>query len=89
MFRPTKKGPDRAFSHAEGCKILAADPTVSIEWSEVERGHWQAVCQCGAENYYEPTAARVRLDPLDPKPAVTWGNASSQSSPIRPSFEST
>jgi hypothetical protein len=71
MFSRKKKGgPARAFSHAEGCKILAADPTVSIEWSELERGHWRAVCVCGAEDYYEPVGVnRVRLDPLDPKTA--------------------
>jgi hypothetical protein len=43
MFHRMRKGPDRVFSHAEGCKILAADPSVRIEWSEIERGHWQAV----------------------------------------------
>jgi hypothetical protein len=47
----------------ENCKIQAADPTVSIEWSELERGHWRAVCQC---DYYEPADRRVRLDPNDP-----------------------
>jgi hypothetical protein len=36
MFGRTKKGPAKTFSHAEGCKIQANDPTVSIEWSEVE-----------------------------------------------------
>lgn len=66
MFR-RKKGPDKAFRHSEDCKIQAVDPTVSIEWSEVERGHWRAVCQCGAEDYYEPVADRVRSDPLDAK----------------------
>jgi hypothetical protein len=65
-----EEGPDKAFVHAEGCKIKAADPTVSIEWSELERGHWRAECKCGAEDYYEPVGVnRVRLDPLDPKTA--------------------
>lgn len=65
-----KRGPDKAFVHAEGCKIKAADPTVSIEWSELERGHWRAECKCGTEDCYEPVGVnRVRLDPLDPKTA--------------------
>lgn len=68
MFHRTKKGPDRPFVHSDGCKILAADPSVQIEWSEIERGHWQAVCVCG-KDYHEPAGDRVRLDPLDPKTA--------------------
>jgi hypothetical protein len=69
MFYKKQGGPpDRPFSHAEGCKILAADPTVQIEWSEIERGYWQAVCVCGKQYFYAPPAGdRVRLDPLDPK----------------------
>jgi hypothetical protein len=67
MFKRTKKGPDRVFEHQDNCKILAADPTVRIEWSEIERGYWEAVCLCGKEYYHEPASARVRLDPLDPK----------------------
>jgi len=66
MFGRRKKGPDKAFSHSDNCKIQAADPTVSIEWSELERGHWRAVCQCGIEDYYEPADRGVRLDPYDP-----------------------
>ena len=64
MFGRRKKGPDKAFSHSDNCKIQAADPTVSIEWSELERGHWRAVCQCGIEDYYEPADRGVRLRPL-------------------------
>ena len=55
------------FRHADDCRIVAADPGVSIEWSEIERGHWVAVCLCGEEHYREPVPARARLDPLDPK----------------------
>jgi hypothetical protein len=45
-----------------------ADPTVEIQCSEIERGHWRAVSQCGSEDVYEePTDRRVRLDPLDAK----------------------
>ena len=65
-FRRRKRGPDKAFSHSEGCKIQAADPTVQIQWSEVETGHWRAVCQCGSEDVYEETDRRVRRDPYDP-----------------------
>jgi hypothetical protein len=35
-FRRRKKGPDKAFSHSDTCKILAADPTVSIPWTRSE-----------------------------------------------------
>ena len=45
-----------------------ADPGVQIQWSEVETGHWRAVCQCGSEDVYDkPADRRVRLDPLDAK----------------------
>jgi hypothetical protein len=67
MFGRKKKGPSKAFSHSENCKIQAADPDVQIEWSEIERGHWQAICLCGEEHYRELVADRVRSDPLDPK----------------------
>ena len=39
-----KRGPTQPFTHADDCKILEADPDVQIEWSEVETGHWEAVC---------------------------------------------
>lgn len=39
-----KRGPTQPFTHADDCKILKADPDVQIEWSEVETGHWEAVC---------------------------------------------
>jgi hypothetical protein len=46
---------------------LEADPDVQIEWSEVETGHWEAVCVCGHEFFHEPlTDERERLDPYDP-----------------------
>jgi hypothetical protein len=61
--------PARPFSHADGCKILAADPGVQIEWSEIERGHWVATCRCGEEHYREPEPAGVRNDPYDPRTA--------------------
>jgi len=49
-------------------EILGGRPTVQIQWSEVEAGHWRAVCQCGSEDVYEkPTDRRVRNDPLDSK----------------------
>jgi hypothetical protein len=66
MFGLKKKGPDKAFIHTDDCKIVKADPGVEIPWSEVERGHWEAVCQCQSEHFYEPAAPRARLDPLDP-----------------------
>ena len=65
MFGLKKRGPTRPFTHADNCKILKADPTVQIQWSEVETG--RAVCQCGSEDIYdELTDRRGRLDPYDP-----------------------
>jgi hypothetical protein len=61
-----KKGPDKAFSHADDCKIAKVDPDVKIEWSEIRRGVWEAVCVCGKQYSYEPADSRTRLDPLDP-----------------------
>jgi hypothetical protein len=64
-----KKGPDKAFDHSADCKIQAVDPTVSIEWSELERGHWVAECVCGTEYYHEPRTRPAQLDPVDPRTA--------------------
>jgi hypothetical protein len=69
MFGRRKKGPDKAFSHSDDCKILAADPGVEIEWSKLERGHWVAECVCGTEHYHEPRTRPARLDPVDPRTA--------------------
>jgi hypothetical protein len=67
MFGFRKKGPTRPFAHADNCKLVQADPGVEIPGSEIESGHWRAVCQCGAEDHYEePADRRARLDPLDP-----------------------
>ena len=67
MFGRRKKGPTRPFVHTYDCKIVKADPGVEILWSEVESGHWQAVCECGSEDIYEePADRRARLDPLHP-----------------------
>jgi hypothetical protein len=64
MFGLEKRGPARPFTHADNRMILKADPSVQIQWSEVETGQWRAVCQCGSEDVYEePTDRRVRLDP--------------------------
>jgi hypothetical protein len=68
MFGLRKKGPTRLFAHADSCKLVRTDPGLEIQWSEVETGHWRAVCQCGSEDVYEePTNRRVRLDSLDAK----------------------
>lgn len=42
MFGLKRKGPTRPFTHADNCKILKADPTVQIQCSEVEPGHWRS-----------------------------------------------
>lgn len=68
MFGLKKKGPSKAFEHADDCKILKADPGTQIPWNEVETGYWVAECVCGKEYHHDPVAdRRVRLDPLDPK----------------------
>lgn len=67
MFDVRKRGPHRRFVHVDGCRIVRLDPDVEIPWVELERGHWQATCQCGAEHYHEDAVdRRARLDPLDP-----------------------
>jgi hypothetical protein len=61
------RAPTQPFTHADDCKIVKADPTTQIEWWRSRPGHWEAVCQCGAEDYREPpTVGRDRLDPYDP-----------------------
>lgn len=61
---------DKAFSHSLDCKILAADPSVQIEWSEIRRGAWEARCVCGTDYFYDPVAdERERLDRFDPATA--------------------
>ena len=70
MFGLKKKGPSRpteAFAHAEGCKVVVADPGFEPEWQEIEEGHWRRICQCWSEDIYEPRVdTRTRLDPLGP-----------------------
>ena len=68
MFDKKQGGPpDRPFTHSDTCKIVKADPGVSIPWSEVESGHWVATCVCGDQHYYAPPPnTRTRLDPIDP-----------------------
>jgi hypothetical protein len=69
MFRNKKKiaPPDTPFAHGDDCKIVKADPSVEIPWSEVETDHWRAVCVCGSQDHYVPAGRAERLDPLDPK----------------------
>jgi hypothetical protein len=68
MFGLAKKRPILpAFTHADDCKILKADPGVEIPWNEVETGLWKAECVCTTEWFREPLVDdRVRLDPFDP-----------------------
>jgi hypothetical protein len=73
MMRRRKKGPEKAFSHAEDCKIQAADPSISIPWNEVRTGYWEARCVCGVEGWHAPVADRVRSDPLDAKTSCHAG----------------
>ena len=74
MFRKKHHGPSsQPFSHSDDCKIVKADPGVEIPWSEVEGGHWRAVCVCGSQDYYVPAGRPARLDPLDPSTAMHAG----------------
>jgi hypothetical protein len=68
MFGKKKRmtPPDTPFQHADGCKILVADPATVIPWSEEEIGHFVRVCTCTTEHWRAPQPARVRLDPYDP-----------------------
>jgi hypothetical protein len=65
-------GHDRGAVSPLGMRSLEADPTVQIQWSELEPGHWRAICQCGSEDADEEADRRVRLDPYDPS---TFGHA--------------
>jgi hypothetical protein len=70
MFGLKKKGPSQPtgpFAHADGCKLVVADPDFEPEWQGLDEGHWRRICQCHAEDRWEPRAdTRTRLDPLDP-----------------------
>jgi len=70
MFGLKKKGPSQPtgpFEHAFGCKVVVADPGFQPEWQEIENGLWRRICQCYAEDRYEPPVdTRPRLDPWDP-----------------------
>jgi hypothetical protein len=70
VFGLKKKGPGRpteAFAHAEGCKIVVADPDYDPPWQEVSEGLWRRTCQCYSQDIYEPPVdTRSRLDPWDP-----------------------
>ena len=83
MFGLRKKGPIRPFTHADNCKIMKAESHRQIKSSEVETGHWRAVCQCGSEDVHEePADRRVQLDRSMRRPAATRGSASSPPIPM-------
>jgi len=81
-----KKGPSRpteAFVHAEGCKVVVADPGFQPEWQEIEEGHWRRICQCYSEDIYEPrTDTRTRSTLWTRPPSVTAVGAISETRPI-------
>lgn len=61
------KPPAEPFTHAEDCRILAADPGAEIVWNEIRAGVWEAQCVCGKQYHHDPIAdGRVKLDPFDP-----------------------
>jgi hypothetical protein len=83
MFGLRKKGPTRPFTHADDCPIVRADPSAKIEWSEVERGHWQAIWQCGSEHFHEQAADRhTGSTPMTRPPSATRASASTVPRPI-------
>ena len=68
MFGKEKiRPPDTEFIHGHDCKILRADPSTSIPWSEIERGLWERRCVCGSEYWREPLPEYRRQDPYDPR----------------------
>ena len=46
---------------------------LAIPWSEVESGHWAAVCVCGEQHYHATASKGTRLDPIDPGTARHGG----------------
>jgi hypothetical protein len=68
VFRRKRKPPDTPFNHAGDCKLIAIDPDLRTEWSDLGYGSWRGGCVCTFEVWSEPIVDdRVRLDPLDPK----------------------
>jgi hypothetical protein len=68
MFGKEKiRPPDTEFIHGYDCKILRADPSTSLPWSEMERGLWERRCVCGSEYWREPLPEYRRQDPYDPR----------------------
>ena len=71
-----KKGPSQPsgpLAHADGCKVVVADPGFQPEWQEIEEGHWRRICQCYSEDIYDQRAdTRMRLDPYDPSTFGHW-----------------
>jgi hypothetical protein len=68
MFGHTKKKRSfPEFLHSPDCKIVKADPSTEIKWSEIRTAVWEARCVCGVQYHYEQQPdRRVRLDPRDP-----------------------
>ena len=89
MFGLKKKTPPtQPFTHADNCRIVKADPDVQIEWVEVETGHWQAVCQCGVEDYREPpTVGSLRLCVSRPREGYQQDEIDKASQLGRPGLE--
>jgi hypothetical protein len=63
------KGPNKAFSHQEGCTLFLGRPEFPAGRQEVERGFWRGRSASAASKPFREIDAddRVRLDPLDPK----------------------
>ena len=69
MLGLKKKGPSRpteAFAHADGCKIVRADPGFEPEWQEIEEGTGGGPASATAKTSTSHASTRARLDPLDP-----------------------
>jgi hypothetical protein len=63
---PQEKGPDKAFSHSDDCKVWPPIPALEIPWNEIRAGYSEARCVCGVEGWHAPDAERARRDPRDP-----------------------
>ena len=81
MFGKEKiRPPDTEFIHGHDCKILRADPSTSIPWSEMERGLWERRCvQLRVLAASQPLAASGSIRSIR-RPHATWERASKRAS---------
>ena len=75
---PQEEGPDQPFSHAPDCKIVHADPSVQVPWSEI-RVEFGRHAVCAASNTtMSPSPTTVSGSTRSTRrPLATRGSASS------------